>query len=397
MIQPNDFDEFENEELDHLIDQFIDLHDDFVGNAHLIISVCERALPLARMEKKWYLFFVLYDSLFLHVIQYGDSRKAIKYAQQFFLDCAAILPEAAIQYSHTHITETAVNCFGRIFSTYSSYHQITDQKLEEFIHFYEETARRYGQEFTFWRDILDYGLDIVDLDTAKKGYAGIKAHPLKKGTTCYICTTNQTLGYFVLTGQHEEARALVNNIIHKRIPAKYKSSYDDCPAANSACQYDRLLDFYANFGEVGEYNKMLETGAAQMENYHERYGMSAGMAYHLANSGRFPYIEEYLEIFSNTVDKLEHGGRTYHLMGVMIRWSIYFQKLNESGVHQVKLTCDSPTIPDKDPDGLISLKSLSVWCDSTADWLGAQFEAVRERFHYEAFKNNHKKCAGLPM
>lgn len=394
IIQNVDFGEVESEELIHLIEQFLDIFDDYKGSADLIVSVCERAIPLARMEKKWYLFFVFYNTLFLRASSYGDSRKAIKYAEQFFTDCANILPEASVRYSHTNITEAVMNGFSQIFCAYKSYHQITDQKLEEFISFYEKTSQRYGEEYKFHIEILEYGLELMDFDTAKRGYLGIKENPLS-GTHCYICMLRQTLGYYAMTGQHEKARAQVKQVIHKRIPAKYRSAYDTCPISNSACQYRNLLNYYARFGERQEYQRILEEGAIQMENYTDKFGMNAEMAYHLAVSGRFPHMDTYLNMFLDEVKSMENGGRTYVIMRNMTVWSIYFKKLDKSGIHEIKLECDSGQIPEKNEDGLMSVKSLSDWCIRNADRLGQKFEEARKLFHYEEFKNNYQKCAGM--
>ncbi len=242
----------DSEELRRLVNQIKTLtrggYDAYDANAETILRCLDKILLLAKEEKEWYLYFrALYYMLYELNRQDNGDRRILKYAEIYYKDQKLYMDRELPNYPNTAMSETNTDCMDVIFSVYRGYYQIQDKKMDEFMKLFEECALKYGHEYLYYNALIKLGILYRDINMVKKGKENFEKSVL---TGCYVCNHYAHFGYYLMSDDLAGAEELLDRLINKNIPQKYKWCYNYCGRATEKDMCGRILCYCMQLGKT---------------------------------------------------------------------------------------------------------------------------------------------------
>lgn len=364
-----------------------DLYD---KNYKTLSVLLKKILKIAKQENEWYVYFYALKDL-----MYMDKRSAhynykeiVKYAEVYYKDSELYMDRELPNYPGTNMATLNVWICGDIFDTYSDCHQIDDTKMEAFMRKYEETTRKYGNEYDYYIAEMNMGILYQDADRAKKAAQNFLKYE-KDITSCYVCWHRAYLKHFLLCGQDRQAEELMLDLIHKNIPKQHLWCYKYCANAEPAEMYWTVLWSCVHSGKKASFDYFFEKYWSGLPHENRRNSDSGSFSRLLcAVANDFEGYEDDLRQTLEDIDDEEQDTAVGN-MWAYLEWWCYYALLDRSGIHELPIAI--PAL-ETGENGLVSTLAVSTYMEKKADTFGRQFAQARAAFDYEFAKNAYRKC-----
>lgn len=370
-------------------------YDQYDKNNDAIVRLLKKMMILARQEKEWYMYF---DALYYMLYQCnrnGDDRMTVEYAEIYYRDSALYMDKELPNYPDKDMGYLNIYIYDMIYSTYVSYYQIDDAKMDFFMKQFEQNCLKYGKTYLYYENAMDLGIFYHDkefVENARKNFEKYE-YDLK---SCYVCAHKQYFGYYLLKDQQDEAEALMLKFINRNIPKKHLWCYEYCQSAETGALYASVLDYCLDLGKTESFQYFYkkywlkqprESWRADKDLWQRCLTM-----YLCAISGNFDELdvdireaEESFKDYKNqsTIDNIK----------LALMWHCYFILLDKSGVHEIEI--ELPVFFAADGSKKAETLAVSRYLEEFADDYGMKFAGARKKFDYACIKNTYLTCAGL--
>lgn len=209
-------------------------------NCQPLAELLNRIMKLSKKEDEWRLYFdAVYYIMWLH--NYNNNHmEVIKYAEIYYKECDLHMDEELPKYAGTDMAVTNTFIYELIFGVYSEFAPVGDARMDAFMQRYKQTAQKYGKLYLYDDAEMKLGILYRNGDKARAAARNFLKHE-KERTSCYVCGHRTYLEQLLLTGQDEEAEALMLKLLGKEIPPKDRWCYKSCRNATPENMYQIVL------------------------------------------------------------------------------------------------------------------------------------------------------------
>ena len=387
----------ESQELRRLVNQVKTLtrtgYDAYDANAQTIIRCLDKILALAKKEKEWYLYFkALYNMLYELNRQDDENKKILKYAEIYYRDQKLYMDRELPNYPNTDMRETNTDCMDVIFSVYRGYHQIADEKMDDFMRLFEECALKYGHEHLYYNALIRLGLLYHDIDMVKKGKENFEKCVFE---SCYVCAHYPHFGYYLIMDDLQGAEELMDRLVNKNIPQKHRWCYKYCGRATERDMCARILCYSILLGKTEAFRDIFERRGQKLFCETDEDDGTTYFLFQLL-AGKTVSVDEAVKQAAEDI-VLEEKQQTPTLGSVydFLCWYCYFHLLEKKGILKVKLDLERSDAPKADEAGMTGCRELGEYYERKADEVGRKFAGSRKRFNYEGLKRSYGECMGI--
>lgn len=369
----------------HLTEGGYDVWDD---NAAALVPVMERILALSKERQEWQIYFYDMAKLFWYVRRstVNNIPLSFKLSEMFHYDFTQRLGENVGVFGR----EWRVDLASKILSFYCEYPQIDDGKLERMLGVFRECESRYGGEWNAgdYTSVMELALLNRDKKLAEEAAGKLKRAPFDGHCYCYVCTyARPMIGYYILSGEYEEAGEMVSRILQREIPAKYRWCFDECQQADEKEMKDIVLTYCLELAEGGLFRRFF----AEWESFYRRPQEGAiddtyRVLFH-ALAGDWSRQEERLLLAEeDDQGRREQKETPLDSLHWSLCWYCCFKLLHERGEGNVSLLLGEGSRREW------SCQEASKYFEQQADLLGAQMDEARARFRYAEIKRCFEEC-----
>lgn len=379
-------------ELHKIIETMMDLTRNgtsgYKNNVDTSIKLFDKMLVLSKKEKAWYIYFhTLYEMLFVQS-KFGSKKKAVQYAELFYRDHAMYMDEAIPKYTGTDFHKYNGYICDAIFEVYCEIYQIQDNKMKEFMEFFENVSKKYDGRGDYYRDVLRLALLYNDKEMAEKAVEGYEKCKVE---SCYVCEHIPYLGYYLMKDDAESAKGLIEQLVSKDIPKIHQWCYKYCAVANEYELYFRMLSYCLLTGKPEIFHEYLPI---YWETAKEKEDEGADIYLFEAIQGDFRALDKALNCVIQNLEECKKS-TTFIQICDWLCWYCYFTLINQNGIHTVVFDKEEESLPKKDKNGKYSSLALAAYFEERADKMGSLFANSRKQFDYNKMKRTYQECAGL--
>jgi len=384
----------DSEELRRLVNQVKELtragYAAYDANEQTIIRCLDKILVQAEKEKEWYVYFrALYNMLYEQNRSLRE-KEVLKYAEIYYRSQKLYMDRELPNYPDTNMRELNTSCMDIIFSVYRGYYQITDKKMDTFMKLFEECAMKYGRKDIYYNALIRLGLLYHDADMVKKGKENFDKCSCD---SCYVCAHYPHFGYYLMTDDLAGAEELMDRLVNKNIPQKYKWCYNSCGRATEKDICRRILNYCVLLGKTELFRDFFARKGIRLFSEGDEDD-TTDILYQL-HAGKPADIDKVREVAAGDIE-LEEKQQTTTIGSVydFLCWYCYFHLLEKQGILKVKLDLGRKDAPKADKEGS-RCKELADYYERKADEVGRKFAKSRKRFDYEGLKRSYEECMGI--
>lgn len=375
-------------------------------NAPSLLPLMDKLLLRAKEVEDWQVYFYAMSKMIwlARRTAVNDIRRVFWLSEMFHRDSARKIGENA----STFAKEWMVDIAARILSFYLDYPQVNDEKIDEMLKIFLDFERRYGSSWNrsnydtvMWMALMYQDKNLAE--TAKK-----KLSQGDFSLWCYICYYGKPMiGYYVLHGDVEGIEEMIASLSERAVPVKYQWCYTSCEGAEEKELAGGALRDCLKYGSAETFHPIFErwkNNYREPEPEREKVKDTHDVLFH-ALAGDWSRGEDRLRLAEkDDWDEREHREAPLDCLYWALCWHCYFQMLEKQGVKTVRIRLgeeEHETVgngaeagQEKEQEDCPEWLCLDAakYFERRADWLGAQMDKARKRFHYARVKRTYEEC-----